>query len=219
MALMPRGQSRSISDGLEGMYEAAMEKSRAIQDRIEDGISSVSQEVLRRSGVGLVHPSLVTASDPARWAEGKVGHGGYGYFDDSSESRGKIQSHLPVGVRGIRDPKCNKFVWDALEGGGRPAQRMPDGRIPVAHEWGDPRIRVGGYAPIDGAPQPGDVVSNGHHVGIYAPLPNGKPGTISAAAPFHHAGPLGEVVHNDWGFRGDEGNILIRRATPSRRRR
>jgi hypothetical protein len=69
---------------------------------------------------------------------------------------------------------------------------------------------------VSGAPQPGDVVSDGDHVGLYAPLPGGRPGTISAASAFSHDGaPFGRVVHNDWGFRPkQEKPVTVWRPTP-----
>ena len=57
--------------------------------------------------------------------------------------------------------------------------------------------------PPDIPPAPGDVISDGDHVGIFDPLPGGVPRTTSAAAPMSSwaAGLSGAVVNNDWGFR------------------
>lgn len=133
-------------------------------------------------------------------ASGQVGKGGYGYFDPNSEARGRLRSL----TGGVPSEKCNKFVWDQLENGGAPAGRMPDGRIPSAGEWGNPNSGIPNYSPVPaGTPfAPGDVVSDGGHVGIYAPLADGSPGTVSAAFPFSGGtGMNGGVVNNDWGFR------------------
>jgi hypothetical protein len=162
------------------------------------------------------------AADPvARWAEGRVGKGGYSMIDGAPDAHSRHDDILgPFGLRGWGDPKCNQFVWDALQAGGAPAGKINDptikgGRIPIAKDWGDPNSKIGGYRPVTGAPQPGDVISNGHHVGIYAPLPDGSPGTVSAATPRTPDGGLaGEVAHNNWGFRGDEGKITVWRKTP-----
>ena len=145
----------------------------------------------------------VTAA-PAVVAASKVGQPGYYYSDTSNESKGSHQGVL----RGRFTVKCNVFVWDVLNESGHPAGRMPDGRIPSASEWGNPSSKISGWTVADG-PQMGEVMSNGHHVGIYAPLADGRPGSISAAASMHHAGLDGGVVHNDWGFRGDEGTIVF----------
>jgi hypothetical protein len=44
--------------------------------------------------------------------------------------------------------------------------------------------------------QVGDVMTNGHHVGIYVPGPHGEDMTVSAAA----SRKDDAVVHNRWGF-------------------
>lgn len=113
-------------------------------------------------------------------------------------------------LRGYSSPKCNAFVWDALVAGGDPAGRMPDGRIPSAAEWADPSTKISGYyvVPSDFSLQIGDVVALQGHVGLYKPLTDGSPGTISAAS--SGTPPYGEIRHNDFGFR--EGNApTIRR--------
>ena len=134
------------------------------------------------------------------WAVSEVGHPGYGYFDTSSEARGR-SVWLTQGTAAF---KCNKFVWDALQAGGDPAGRMSDGRIPSASEWGNPATNIPGYVsmPLGSQLLPGDVVGNGEHVALYAPASDGTPLTASAAAPFTGGTGLnGGVVNNDWGFR------------------
>jgi hypothetical protein len=151
----------------------------------------------------------------ARAAESRIGTWGYTIIDPSREARGRRDNFLPTAARGIGDPKCNKFVWDMLSKGGAPAGRVDGGRIPIARDWGDPQSQIAGYSPITGEPQAGDVVSNGHHVGIYDPLPDGGRGTVSAAS-WATRPPFGKVVHNDWGFRGEEGPVTIwRRQSPA----
>jgi RHS repeat-associated protein len=141
------------------------------------------------------------------WARRHVGAPGYGYWDPNNEARGRARQF----TGGRPSEKCNKFVWDATQNGGEPAGRMPDGRIPSASEWGDPNSKISGYAPLPpGATlEPGDVVGNGSHVGIYSPLPDGSPGTVSAAMPgVAGTGFNGGVVNNDWGFRPGQ-NIVV----------
>lgn len=155
-------------------------------------------------------PQVWPAASPQRsaGAQAHVGGNGYHLYDTAQDARGRIASAgAAFGIRGVLDPKCNQFVWDALTAVGQQPGRLNAGRIPRAEDWGDPRSKIAGYKPVQGPLQPGDVISNGHHVGLYAPLAGGRPGTISAATPFHNAGIAGGVVHNDWGFRGDQGAI------------
>ena len=170
-----------------------------------------ASRALRRAVFQEPRPEIPRSTNPtARWAEGQVGGDGYGRFDRSDEALGRTGKY----ARGIGSPKCNIFVWDALTAGGAQPARLDGGRIPVAKEWGNPKVQIGGYAVVTGPPRPGDVISNGHHVGIYSPLANGKPGTVSAASPAAlggSGGVDGGVVHNNWGFRGDEGPITVRR--------
>jgi hypothetical protein len=167
-------------------------------------------------------PESPTSENPvARWAESHVGRGGYSRFNTAPDAGGRNAAILsPIHGQGWGEPKCNQFVWDALAGGGAPAGRMRDGRIPVAKDWGDPGSAIPGYSPVtDGSAQAGDVISNGHHVGIFAPLADGSPGSVSAASPLTpDAWILGGVVHNGWGFRGDEGNVVSwrRQAQPGK---
>lgn len=162
-------------------------------------------------------PSPPAQSNPvAAWALSRVSTGGYSLANGSSEARGRLNSILPISLlgvplRGVGSPKCNKFVWDALRAGGMPAGRMFGGRIPDASDWGNPNSDIAGYHVVSGPPQPGDVVSNGEHVGIYVPLPNGSPGTVSAATPNAPGGaglPFGQVVYDDWGFRSGQSVVI-----------
>jgi len=135
------------------------------------------------------------------WAVSNIDNSNYSILAPNSEARGKHIRYL----WGRLSEKCNKFVWDATVYGGKPPGRMHDGRIPSASEWGNPKSKIAGYIPLpSGAPiVPGDIVGDGRHVGIYVPLSDGSPGTVSAGFPFTSkaAGVLGHVVHNDWGFR------------------
>gem|GEM_PF-4424409 len=199
--------------------EAAQRFKADVQDEVDRQIKASGRAAER---VLWGEPEAPTSSDPvARWAEGKVGRGGYGLISSARDARGPANNLLSKDFRGrLLDPKCNQFVWDALQAGGAPAGRVDGGRIPVAKDWGNSSSKIAGYTPIAGPPRPGDVVSNGHHVGIFAPLKNGSPGTVSAATPDSpNGGLVGRVVHNTWGFRGDEGPMTIWRKTgPAPRR-
>jgi hypothetical protein len=198
--------------------EAEMRGTWAAGDLVRDAIQPLISGFSRTwDDLRGPQPEQVRSSNPvANWAEAHVGHGGYGrWFSTAPDARGLHDDVLAtIGWRGVGDPKCNQFVWDALSNAGVPPGRIDGGRIPLAKDWGDPKSKIPGYSPVNGPLQPGDVVSNGDHVGIYAPLPNGHPGTISAASPFHNGGALGGVAHNDWGFRGDEGKITAWRPVP-----
>ena len=92
--------------------------------------------------------------------------------------------------------KCNMFVCDVLAAGGHPPGRDSNGTIPVATTWGDPNSRIGGYTPIPtNSVKPGDLISNGSHVGIVVPMGGSDLGTISASSSTQR------VVWNSWGFR------------------
>jgi hypothetical protein len=164
--------------------------------------------------LNLIDPFGLDGIAAAKWALSQVGKSGYGYFDTSSESRGSLQNLLDsFGWRGRISPKCNKFAWDALANGGDPAGRMPDGRIPSASEWANPKVDIPSYyiLPSGSILNPGDVISNGQHMGLYVSLDSGNPGTISAAFPFSAGtGYNGGVVNNDWGFRDGQSYVARR---------
>ncbi|MBX3483182.1 hypothetical protein [Phenylobacterium sp.] len=210
---------RMMQEGGEAVRRLQAEVQSEIDRQIADAGRAV--EGLHYSAFGGQPPETPRSTNPvARWAEGRVGRGGYGWIDPAPEARGRLTDQLPRSGRGIGEFKCNQFVWDALGAGGSPAGRMTGGGIPVAKDWGNPSSKIPGYMAVNDPPQPGDVISNGHHVGIYSPLPNGRPGTVSAASPrSRNGGQDGGVVHNDWGFQGTEGPVTVWRSTmgPARR--
>jgi hypothetical protein len=75
---------------------------------------------------------------------------------------------------GYDAPKCNIFVYDALEGG------APGGSAPLARQWGSPNAEIPDYRVINPAKEklePGDVIAKESepgewHVGIYSPAMN-----------------------------------------------
>lgn len=132
------------------------------------------------------------------------------------------------------EPKCNLFVADCLRAGGVDVllneidqttrhflfhtqwfsvainkTKLP--RPPTAAMWTDPnydsaRFKVVGKG-LAGLEKcwPGDIISNGSHVGIVS----GVRKVISASA------IEGKVVENDWGWRkGECENVVIRRYHP-----
>lgn len=107
-------------------------------------------------------------------------------------------------------PKCNVFVGDAFAKAGihidNPVANGAD--YPGTEEWSSAKAQVPGFRVLDRNEKlrPGDVLTDGDHVGIYVPGPKGEDMTVSAAA--WDRGNA--VVHNDWGFRG-EGRMIARR--------
>ena len=148
------------------------------------------------------------AHKAAEWAKSKIGSTEYQRWDSHPETVGRLENFLKKFGFGNSN-KCNAFVYDALNAGGVPPGRMLNNRIPVALEWAAKVFIISSYAVVNNPNvfnlQVGDIISNGTHVGIYYPLPDGRPGTISASAIAQ------EVVHNDWGFRAGEGPITVRR--------
>jgi len=153
-------------------------------------------------------PGSVNSQHPvAVWAEAAQNDNPYGYTLASTNSEVHGKSAL---IGGVGAPKCNAFVYDAIEGGGRDVGRI-NGRIPVAKEWGNPGSGIKGYHTVT-SPAEGDVASNGHHVGIVVTLDNGKLGTVSAATPDAPGGvalPFGKVLKNDWGFRDGQRKEMV----------
>jgi hypothetical protein len=148
-----------------------------------------------------------TATD---WARGQVGSTDY-QVQDRSDKTGGWRSALPWGVGGIAAPKCNVFVGDAFAKAGIQVGNPVDNgaAYPGTKEWADPKTQIPGFRVLDPTDklQPGDVMTNGHHVGIYVPGPNGEDMTVSAADTWDG----NAVVHNAWGFRGNEGPMTVRR--------
>ena len=115
---------------------------------------------------------------------------------------------------GWRQNKCNLFVYDMLLKAGADVPLIDrngsgiwdtihdklfgawSASPPLAREWGDAGFGIKGFRILGPGEvlQPGDVGSDGSHVGIYG----GDNKTISASL---RALPPGKVVRNDWGFR------------------
>ena len=114
------------------------------------------------------------------WAKSEVGNESY-----------SGTGNLP-GPFGPGDPKCNIFVAHAYnKGNGKTI--IPTGfwgsRPPKARDWFTNNVPPG--FTLTTTPRPGDVISDGHHMGLVSE--HGK-STVSAAT------ALG-VVENSWGYR------------------
>jgi len=78
------------------------------------------------------------------------------------------------------------------------------GHAPSASDWH--RGKVPGFQQVHGAPQKGDVATDGKHVGIVS-----RPGkTVSVTTHDPKESNYGRVVENDWGFRqGDTRRVTF----------
>lgn len=136
-------------------------------------------------------------ADAVKWARKKIGSKSY--------AKERSNRELPSGTN-----KCNQFVIHAFNlpqstlgindkgpivNGEKSSYGFGMKRYPSAAEIYSGCLGIDGFESVT-TPQPGDIASNGHHVGIVS----GNETTISASA-------SGEVVENDWGFRkdGEEG--------------
>jgi hypothetical protein len=102
--------------------------------------------------------------DPGDAANQWIGYTDYSFFNPLEEPKWYFS--------GI---KCNKFVGDCIsECPSRPKPLIKDPnskkyRYPLAREWADPSIEIPGYGPPHKNPQPGDVVTDSHHLGFMTP--------------------------------------------------
>jgi RHS repeat-associated protein len=174
--------------------------------------------------VGNLDPSGLDGQRAGSWAMSKVGNTDYQWWDPHPQSKGRRTSLFG----GIGSLKCNAFVWDALLNGRNPPGKIPisnsevrcngiscdaleSSRIPTAKDWESGQVE--GYRRLNPGEQPiiGDVVAYKGHVGIFYPLKNGKPGTISATSRMLEMdNPYPRVVHNDWGFRSGQTPTIMR---------
>ena len=81
------------------------------------------------------------------------------------------------------------------------------GHAPSASDWANASKEIPGYQVVT-VPQPGDVASNGAHVGIVT----GAGKTVSVTSREDRPEEYGHVVENNWGFRKEnEGTMIFRR--------
>jgi hypothetical protein len=140
----------------------------------------------------------------AKWAEAKAraGNTDYQLMDPNDRVGGKFRGNW---LHGRGAYKCNIFVGDAYSSAAVSLLNPKNGNFYfTAEDWGDPKSVIPGFRPLKAGENPvrGDIITNGTHVGIYMPV-HGRKLTVSAAA----LSKGNKVVHNDWGFRGDEGPI------------
>jgi len=75
------------------------------------------------------------------------------------------------------------------------------GHAPSASDWH--RGKVPGFEQVHGAPQKGDVATDGKHVAILS----GEKNSISVTS--RESDPrYGHVVKNDWGFRSENSGTM-----------
>jgi len=182
-------------------------------------IKNVVQEARRTANLASL--SEVTAPTRAKIAAAALGHRG---SDDWEKGTIRVyEGSRGPEMYGSGDYKCNLFVYEILkQGGARIEMELRENAVgrqiaypPLAGNWANPDFPIPGFevlkVPPD-VPQPGDVAaiknvswSASGHVGIVVGPPQSAPNmTVSAKAD--------GVVHNDWGFRGDDkGQVVYRR--------
>lgn len=138
--------------------------------------------------VNFVDPWGLSSTDVVSWANQQISSHAYSLWSPNSEVRGGRGTLFG----GRFSPKCNIFVYDALQAGNCETGRVDGGRVPRATEWANPNFNIPGCSVVS-TPEPGDVVAYGGHVGIYYPYTTQLKGTISAASP-------SPVVWSNWGF-------------------
>ena len=165
-------------------------------DLSSDVSEAVTVSAMRRQD--LVNQRQAAAGQAVRL----VGNDDYQRRDANSNVGGTIGFFLG----GVNAGKCNILIGDVLAAADIDV-RDPNNRdlYLTTKAWGNPQASIPGFQVLgpDDRLQPGDIVSAGGHVGMYVPGPKGEHRTISAAAPGHGDA----VVHNDWGFRGNEGPL------------
>jgi len=99
------------------------------------------------------------------------------------------------GYSGMAGPEASDWLHETTGG------RM-GGHAPSASDWH--KGKVPGFEQVRGAPQKGDVATDGKHVGIVS-----RPGkTVSVTTEPSNPAAYGRVVENDWGFRSGQGNNM-----------
>ncbi|HKQ43851.1 MAG TPA: hypothetical protein VJS47_00500 [Rhizomicrobium sp.] len=189
-------------NGLQVNLNPAQDSSAALMTLPEEPITSANLVGSTPEGI---------SKKAADWAKSQVGNTDYQVVDRSDKIGGDWRPLLPWGLGAVAAPKCNIFVGDAFAKGGIGIDNpVANGATyPGTKEWANAEVKIPGFRVLDRNEklQAGDVMTDGHHVGIYVPGPKGEDMTVSAAIP----GRGDAVVHNRWGFRGDEGPMTTRR--------
>jgi hypothetical protein len=149
----------------------------------------------------IVDRRLQNVSHQAKRMEGNKN---YQFKDPNPNVGGRLRGGF---MHGWLAPKCNILVGDIFASAGIDVRdpRNQDTYL-TTDTWGNRSANIPGFQVLGAkdALKPGDVIAAGGHLGIYVPGPNGERWTISAASPDHGD----SVVHNDWGFRGNEENLV-----------
>jgi hypothetical protein len=112
--------------------------------------------------------------------------------------------------------KCNLFVWEVM----REAdiniplfQRKKNGEVinypPTSSQWADPCTVIPNWVIVN-SPLPGDIATDGEHMGVVSVVSDKEKKTISAATA-GLGGWWGLVVENNWGFRDNNDHMIFRR--------
>jgi hypothetical protein len=96
MARMPRGQPRSVLDGLEGIYEAAAAKNRAVQEYLIGTASGIGQEADK-----LIEKGRTVVLPPIQRALTDVGEG---LISAQQEQQAVARQTIQMGARVVRRP-------------------------------------------------------------------------------------------------------------------
>lgn len=167
---------------------------------------AVGSSPLTRTSAAMSSPALEVLPNCVQatidLAREHVGSTIWNYYQPHPEVRGRVRSLLG----GRLAPKCNIFVHDIFVESDEPFPRI-DGVVPRASDWFNTDLHLEGFCIIDDLTdlRPGDIISDGDHIGIFLPLEDGSPGVISVSDIEN------KVVHNDWGFREDSSEIVVRR--------
>ena len=107
-------------------------------------------------------------TDPVAVANSMVGSWQYNAaignpFDNYSSG---VWTSIPFIQDSYRRNKCNKFVGDCISECPNRPKPFINGRFPTAAEWGDPNVTIPGYGSPHTGIQPGDVITDGVHVGF-----------------------------------------------------
>jgi cell wall-associated NlpC family hydrolase len=138
-----------------------------------------------------------------------IGHPGYNYKPYSPPTDPVTYANSQVGSlqynifnpfqppNWIGKTKCNKFVGDCISAcPNRPAP-LVNGRYPTASQWNDPNVNIPGYGPPHEHPKPGDVVTDGGHVGFMDA--NGNYIEASTYGPVKSLPPNNPIWNPDYG--------------------
>lgn len=140
-----------------------------------------------------------------QWATRLVNNEDYQYRDP----HGSVGGWKGERIGGIGTPKCNVFVGDAYAAAGISLRDPSNPKVYLTTKaWSNPKSQIAGFRTLKPGeqPQPGDIVSDSGHMGLFVPGPRGENRTISAASP--EKGD--KVVHNDWGFRAGQKVVIWR---------